>query len=81
MHEQKGWIYDVLTCYMKFLKYDSSKHQIEGIHHVQLKKNLVKVKVQDAPDAIDYNFTSTFGCNFEIVWRKMCCKGITKLKP
>jgi hypothetical protein len=51
------------------------------VHHVQLKKNLVKVKVQDVPDAIDYNFTSAFGCNFKIVWRKMCYKGITKLKP
>ncbi len=26
IHEQKGWIYDVSTYWMKFLKYDSSKH-------------------------------------------------------
>jgi len=57
---------------MKFLKYDSFRHQIEGIHHVQLKNNLVKAKVQGALNTVDYNFTSTLGCNSELEWGEMC---------
>ncbi len=36
---------DVPTYYMKFLKYDPSKHQIENICHIQLENNLIGVKV------------------------------------
>jgi hypothetical protein len=31
-------------------------------------------------DAMDYCFKITFNYNFKLVWGKMCCKGITKLK-
>ncbi len=32
-------LYNVPTYYMKFLKYDYFLHQIEGIHHIQLKNH------------------------------------------
>jgi hypothetical protein len=31
MHEQNDELYDVLTCCMKFLKYDPFEHRIESI--------------------------------------------------
>jgi hypothetical protein len=68
-------LYDVPTCCMKFLN-DFSWLWIEGIHHIQLENNLVEVKVQGAPNAMDYYFTSTVGCYSKL----MRCKGITKLK-
>jgi hypothetical protein len=39
-------LYDVPTYCTKFLKYDPFSHQIEGICHIQLKNNLVGVKVK-----------------------------------
>jgi len=45
MHKQKNELHDVSTCYMKFLKYDLSWHEIENICHVQLKDNSIEVKV------------------------------------
>jgi hypothetical protein len=62
-------LYDVPTFYTIFLKYDPSWHWIKGIHHVQLENSLVKVKVQGAFDAMDYNFTYTFGCYSKLVWK------------
>jgi hypothetical protein len=38
------------------------------------------MKVQGASDAMDYYFTTTFNYNFELVWGKMCYKGVMKLK-
>jgi hypothetical protein len=60
--------------------YDPFWHQVENICHIQLKNNLVEVKVQGAHDVMDYCFTSALGCYFELVWREMWCKGIVKLK-
>ncbi len=60
-------LYDVPIYYTKFLKYDFSWHQIEGICHIQLKNHLVRVKVQNAHDTMDYNFTFSFGCNSKLV--------------
>ncbi len=51
-------LYDLPAYYMKFLKYDPSWHQLEGIHDFQLKNNPIEVKVQGAPNAIEYYFTS-----------------------
>jgi hypothetical protein len=73
-------LYNVPTYYMKFLKYDPSWHLIEGVCHVQLKNNLVEMKVQGGPNAMDYYFTIIFSYNSRLVWGKMCSKGITKLK-
>jgi hypothetical protein len=56
-------LYNVPTYYMKFLKYDYFLHQIESIHHIQLKNHPIKMKVQNALNTMDHNFTSTFGCN------------------
>jgi hypothetical protein len=80
MHEQNGWINDVSTYWMKFLKYEPSWHQIENICHFQLENNLIKVKVQGAPNVVDSHFTTTFNCNFKLVRGKMCCKSIVELK-
>jgi len=38
------------------------------------------VKVQGASDAVDYYFIIILNCNPKLVWGKMCCKGVAKLK-
>jgi hypothetical protein len=76
----KDELYNVPTCCTKFLKYDSSWHRIESICLLQPKKNLIEVKVQGAPNALDYYITSAFGCNFRLVQEKVCYKSIAKLK-
>jgi hypothetical protein len=73
-------LYDVPTCYMKFLKYDPFWHWIESICYVKLKNNLVEVKVQGASNAMDYYFTTTFSYNSKLVWGKMYCKSFIDLK-
>jgi hypothetical protein len=73
-------LYDVPTYCMKFLKYDPSWHWIKGVCHIQLKNNLIEMKVQGAFNALDYYFTIAFNYNSKLVWGKMCSKGITKLK-
>jgi hypothetical protein len=73
-------LYDIPTCYTKFLKYDPFWQQIEDICHDRLENNPIKVKVQGAPNAMDYCFTSTLGYYFELVWGEMWYKNITKLK-
>ncbi len=37
-------------------------------------------KVQGVLDVMDYYFITIFNCNPKLVWGKMCCKGIAKLK-
>jgi hypothetical protein len=46
----------------------------------KLKNHPIKVKVKNAHDTMDYNFTFALNCNSKLVWGKLCCKGITKLK-
>jgi hypothetical protein len=46
----------------------------------KLKNHPVKVKVKNALDTMDYNSTFALGCNSKLVWGKLCCKGIMKLK-
>jgi ABC-type polysaccharide/polyol phosphate export permease len=58
-------VYDVTICYMKFLKYNPFLLWIESVHHIELENNPINVKVQGAFDAMNYNFTTTFSCNFE----------------
>jgi hypothetical protein len=38
------------------------------------------VKVQGAFDVVDYYFIIILNCNPKLVWGKMCCKGVAKLK-
>jgi hypothetical protein len=45
-----------------------------------LENNPIEVKVQGAPNVMDYYFTSTLGCNSKLMWGKMCYEDITKLK-
>jgi hypothetical protein len=45
-----------------------------------LENNIIEVKVQGAFDAMDYYFISALGYYFELVWGKMCCEGVIKLK-
>ncbi len=77
---KKDELYDVPTHCMKFLKYDPSWHWIEGIHHIKLEKNPIKMKVQGAPNAMNYCFTSTFGCYSKLVWGKMCLQRHRKIE-
>ncbi len=58
-------MYDIPTCYMKFLKYDSFWHQIESIPHVQLKNHLVRVKVQSAPNTMAMNGVGSASGNLD----------------
>jgi hypothetical protein len=55
-------------------------NQVEGVYHVHMENKLVKVKVKGAPNAVNYNFTTTFSCNSKLVHGEMCYKGIMKLK-
>jgi len=73
-------LYDVSTHYNKVFKYDPFWHQIKGICHVQLENNLVGVKVQGAPYAMDYCFIIALNCNSELVWGEICYNGIMELK-
>jgi len=73
-------LYNVPTYCTKFLKYDPSWHWFEGICYVQLKNNLIGVKVQATLDVMDYYFTTTFSYNAKLVWGKMCCKGVVEVK-
>jgi hypothetical protein len=65
-------LYDVPIYYTKFLKYDYSSHRIEGIHHIQLNNHPVRVKVQNAHNTMDYNFTFALGCKSKLAQGKMC---------
>jgi hypothetical protein len=38
------------------------------------------VKVKGALDAMNYYLTIALNFDSELMWGKMCCKGITKLK-
>jgi hypothetical protein len=40
----------------------------------------IGVKVKGALDVVDYCFITTVSCNFQLMWGKMCCKRIAKLK-
>ncbi len=84
MHGQKGWI----TWCLHLL------HEIFEIWHwidTELtlnwkllphltKKTPIEVKVKSAFDVMDYCFTTTLNCNFELVWVKMCYKLCCKIK-
>jgi hypothetical protein len=54
-----------------------------SVCHVQLKNNLVGVKVQGALNAVDYYFIIAFNCNSKLVWGRnvlqKCC-GIESIK-
>jgi hypothetical protein len=53
---------------------------IEDVYYVQLKNNLVGVKVQGACNAMEHYFIIIYNCNSKLVWGKMCYKNFTKLK-
>jgi len=61
---------DVFTYYMKLLKYDPSWHWIENICHIQLKNNIIRVKVHSGPNVIDYCFTNHFSYKLQIGVKK-----------
>jgi hypothetical protein len=47
---------------------------------MQLENNPVRVKGHCAHNAVDDYFTTTFGCNSELVQAKMCRKGVVNVK-